>query len=280
MSLKIYRRKLPSHLTPELLTLIDSLHAAYERLTHCGCRIRIGTECDTFHHRPSKSIYLGTDVIQMYMDRCQCRMDESAAVMITYVLGHEYGHAIFERPNAEDRWIMALYFMGDLTLRGQKRMTRDTHRFLNVPIPAEMIDYLSGQPEAVVKDYRSYLRLLPKELREPNLTNLSAGEFLAEMNAAILLQALDLKWDHPLCIRVVAAVQEADWHRQVVSRHGRPMRNLVSFLRWNIGLQQEPAALREFLTLFSPEDIDRMLPKDRLDSCQPKGCGKLMVEFR
>ena len=117
-------------------------------------------------------------------------------------------------------------------------MTRNTHRSLNLPVPAEMVDYLSGQPEFVRREQRSFLRLLPKELREPNLTNLSAGEFLAEMNAAVLLQGLDLHWDHPLRKQVVGAVQEADWYNKIVPKHGQRMVDLVSFLRWNMGLQR------------------------------------------
>ena len=88
---------------------------------------------DTYHHGSSNAIYLGTDVIKGWMKKCQ--LDRTAALMFTYVLAHEYGHAIFERPNADVRSIMALYFMGYLTLKGQKRMTRDTHRSLNLPDP-------------------------------------------------------------------------------------------------------------------------------------------------
>jgi hypothetical protein len=278
MSIKRFSTKLPPYLTPDLLSLVEALHSSYGKTTGCNCSIRIGTERDTYHHGSSNAIYLGTDVIKGWMKKCQ--LDRTAALMFTYVLAHEYGHAIFERPNADVRSIMALYFMGYLTLKGQKRMTRDTHRSLNLPIPAEMVDYLSGQPEFVRREQRSFLRLLPRELREPNLTNLSAGEFLAEMNAAVLLQNLDLRWDHPLSKQVVGAVQEADWYRTIAPRHGQRMLDLVSFLRWNVGLQTEPAALQHFRHLFPPEFIARMLPKDKLDKAsQPANHPKILVEF-
>jgi len=147
-------------------------------------------------------------------------------------------------------------------------------------VPAEMVDYLSGQPEFVRREQRSFLRLLPKELREPNLTNLSAGEFLAEMNAAVLLQNLDLHWDHPLRKQVVGAVQEADWYDKIVPKHGQRMVDLVSFLRWNMGLQKESAALRHFRLLFPPEAVARMLPKDKLDkNTQPDNDPEILVEI-
>ena len=278
MSIKRFSNRLPPHLTPELLSLVEALHSSFGTTTGCDCSVRIGTERDTYHHGSSNAIYLGTDVIKGWSKRN--RMDRTSALMYTYVLAHEYGHAVFERPNSEERSIMALYFMGYLTLRGQKRMTRNTHRSLNLPVPAEMVDYLSGQPEFVRREQRSFLRLLPKELREPNLTNLSAGEFLAEMNAAVLLQHLDLHWDHPLRKQVMGAVQEADWYNKIVPKHGQRMVDLVSFLRWNMGLQKEFAALRHFRLLFPPEAVARMLPKDKLDkNAQPDNNPEILVEI-
>jgi hypothetical protein len=279
MSIKRFSTKLPPYLTPDLLSLVEALHSSYRETTGCTCSIKIGTERETYHHGPSNAIYLGTDVIKGWMIKCQ--LDLKAALMFTYVLAHEYGHAIFERPKSDARSIMALFFMGYLTLKGQRRMTRNTHRSLKLPVPAELVDYLSGQPEFVRREQRSFLRLLPKELREPNLTNLSAGEFLAEMNAAVLLQDLDLRWDHPLRAHIVGAVQEADWFHKVVPQHGQRMLDLVSFLRWNVGLQKEPAALRHFRLLFPPKSIAQMLPKDKLDrNCPPDNRPEIFVEFK
>jgi hypothetical protein len=123
------------------------------------------------------------------------------------------------------------------------------------------------------------LRVLPKKLREPNLTNLSVGEFLAEMNAAVLLQDLKLKWEHPLRSKVVSAVQQVDWYRDVVPQHGQPMQDLVSFLRWNVGLQKRPAALEEFLSLFTPQDIQNLLPAEPIEEEPLQTGGEILVEF-
>jgi hypothetical protein len=278
MSFKIRTATLPRQITPELLTLVDSLHTAYEKRANCGCTLQIGTEDETFHHAPSQVIHLGLNVVQAYAGRHN-RLDVKAAVMMSYVLGHEYGHAVLERRGMDDRSIMALYFMGAVTLQGQKAITRDTHRLLNVPISAEKVNYLSGQPDAIRNNYRSYLRLLPNKLREPNLTNLSVGEFLAEMNAAVLLQDLKLKWEHPLRSKMVSAVQQVDWYRDVVPQYGQPMQDLVSFLRWNGGLQKKPAALEEFLGLFTPQDIQNLLPAEPIEEEPLQTDGEILVEF-
>ncbi len=104
MSFKIRTAPLPRQITPELLTLIDSLHTAYEKRTNCGCTLQIGTEPETFHHAPSQVIRLGLDVVQSYAGRHN--LDVKAAVMMSYVLGHEYGHAVLERQGMDDRSIM------------------------------------------------------------------------------------------------------------------------------------------------------------------------------
>jgi hypothetical protein len=57
------------------------------------------------------------------------------------------------------------------------------------------------------------------------------------------------------------------------------MQDLVSFLRWNVGLQKRPAALEEFLSLFTPQDIQNLLPAEPIEEEPLQTGGEILVEF-
>jgi hypothetical protein len=248
MSTRTTNTKLPSFLTKELISLLKVLTADYRRQTACRCAVRIAREKDSYYTACEDVIYFGTDDAKGFTEGG--RLDLKGAIMVSYLLAHEFGHAILNQPGSEYTAAMAKYLVGDINFKARRKTVQNMHATLNVPVTPYVLDYLSGRTEAVWLNYKSCLKLFPKDQRAGRISNFEVGEFFAELNAAILLQNLRLNWQHPLRPGILAAIQTRNWYRDEIPKQCPEVQDIVGFLRSNLGHQEEPPALQRFRRLF------------------------------